>query len=174
MKNQEHPTSLFSCKVKLSGVVTVPYDHNLTAGLWKQRLISSFPQAYIRDALARATVLPRVSWFWHSCGGMQICHEAIAIVAQDTDDYRNILIECHELASNLQKLDPSAALLLMVSPGQDFVFGADLSTGEFFSTHILLTQKQQPTSSQNKLIPNNCIPLPVSKVVNNVDWRKIC
>lgn len=173
MKNQEKLTPLFSCK--LAGVVTVPDDHSFNAVAWKQKLISSFAQAYIRDALARATILPRVSWFWHSCELMQICHEAIAIIAQDTNDYRQILINCHHLSSTLQDLDPSAALLLMISPGQDFAFGADLTTGEMFSTHIVLTQRRPSNfGSQKQLALNNCVSLPVSKVVNNVDWRKIC
>ncbi|HEY9799149.1 MAG TPA: hypothetical protein V6D25_02230 [Leptolyngbyaceae cyanobacterium] len=172
MKNQENPTPLFSCK--LSGVVT--YDHSLSAVAWKQRLISSFAQSRFKDVLTRATLLPRVNWAWHSCGGMQLCDWAIAVIAQDTNDYRQILINCHHLASALQDLDPSATLLLMVSPGQDFAFGIDLTTGEFFSTHIVLTQKQRPNNpdSQKKLTLNNCVPLPVRKVVNNVDWRKIC
>ena len=161
MKNQEHPIRLFSCQVKLSGVVTYDHNQDCAAGEWKQRLISSFAQARFKNVLTRATALPRVNWAWHNCGGMQLCDEAIAIIAQDTNDYRQILINCHHLASALQDLDASAALLLMVSPGQDFAFGINLTTGEFFSTHILLTQKQQPT--QKKLTPNNCVPLPVKR-----------
>ncbi|MBD2505228.1 hypothetical protein [Anabaena azotica] len=176
MKNQENPTQLFSCK--LSGVVTVPDNHSLSAVAWKKKLISSFPQPRFKDVLTRATVLPRVSWFWHSCEMMQICQQAIAIIALDTHDYRKILIECDELAIRLQNLDPSAALLLMVSPGQDFAFGIDLTTGEMFSTHILLTQKQRPSTPglQKQLALNNCVPLPVPKVVSNIEWngRKIC
>ncbi|HEY9799763.1 MAG TPA: hypothetical protein V6D25_05335 [Leptolyngbyaceae cyanobacterium] len=167
VKNQDHETPLFSCK--LSGVVTVADDHSTKAVGWKQRLISSFAQARFQNVLCRATVLPRVNWAWHSSGGMQLCEEAIAIIAQDTNDYRQILIRCNHLANTLQDLDASAALLLMISPGQDFAFGIDLTTGEFFSTHILLTQKKSTL--------NNCVPLPVRKVVNKIDWRngrKIC
>lgn len=179
MKNQERATPLFSCKVKLSGVVSYDHSQDCCAGAWKQRLISSFAQVRFRNVLARATVLPRVNWFWHSCGLTQLCSEAIAIIAQDTNDYREILINCHHLANTLQENDPSAALLLMISPGQDFAFGTDLATGEFFSTHIVLTQKQRPSNpgSQKQLALNNCISLPVSKVVNKIDWRnrrKIC
>ncbi|MBD2505011.1 hypothetical protein H6G83_31165 [Anabaena azotica FACHB-119] len=144
MKNQDHETPLFSCK--LAGVVTVPDNHSLSAVAWKKKLISSFPQPRFKDVLTRATVLPRVSWFWHSCEMMQICQQAIAIIASDTDDYRQILINCNHLSSTLQDLDASAALLLMISPGQDFVFGLNLTTGEFFSTHIVLTQKQRPSN----------------------------
>ncbi|WP_224095595.1 hypothetical protein [Nostoc sp. MS1] len=120
VKNQELLTSQDSCKLKLSGMVTLMYDHSpdCLAGAWKQRLINSFIQPRFRNVLARTTVLRRVSWFWHCPGVTQLCSDVIAIIADGTNDYRQILIKYNHLANTLQDLDPSNAFLLVIANGQ--------------------------------------------------------
>jgi hypothetical protein len=146
MKNCDRPATE-GIRVRLSGVVTVPYadSHNEQ---WKEILISSFVETRFKNVLTRATVLQRVDWFWHQPNSMQLCEEAVAVVANNTNDYRQILIKQNHLASTLPDLDPDAEVLLLVSSEQDFVFGTSLLTGEMFSTHILFVQECLRQNSQ--------------------------
>ncbi|MBU7585682.1 MAG: hypothetical protein KAF91_22825 [Nostoc sp. TH1S01] len=141
MKNYDHPVTNAG-RVRLSGVVTVPYADSQN-GQWKEILISSFVETRFKNVLARTTVLQRVDWFWHSEDSLHLCSEAVALVAHNANDYRQILIKHNQLASTLPDLDPVAEVLLLVSPLQNFVFGTVLETGEMFSTHILFVQQEQ-------------------------------
>ncbi|BBD63177.1 hypothetical protein NIES2109_60270 (plasmid) [Nostoc sp. HK-01] len=129
-------------RIKLSSVVTAPYAHSQN-GQWKERLISSFVQTRFKNVLARATVLPKVNCFWHSHSSMQLCKEAVALVADNTNDYRQILTKHNHLASTLEDLDPVTEVLLLISPQEDYVFGTVLETFEMFSTHIRFVQQKQ-------------------------------
>ncbi|MBD2451980.1 hypothetical protein H6G76_33670 [Nostoc sp. FACHB-152] len=134
-------------RVRLSGVVTAPYEHSQNEQ-WKEILIGSFVETRFKNVLARATVLPRVDWFWHQESSLHLCEEAAAIIADNANDYRQILIKHNQLASTLPDLDPVAEVLLLVSPSSNFVFGTVLETLEMFSTHILFVQKEQQSRGE--------------------------
>ncbi|MBD2452368.1 hypothetical protein H6G76_35770 [Nostoc sp. FACHB-152] len=146
MKNYDHPVTNTGW-VRLSGVVTAPYADSQN-GQWKEILISSVETRF-KNVLARATVLQRLDWFWHSDSSMHLCEEAVALVAHNANDYRQILIKQNHLASTLPDLDPVAEVLLLVSPQSDYVFGTVLETGEKFSTHILFVQQKQYNRGAN-------------------------
>ncbi|MBW4690105.1 MAG: hypothetical protein KME40_34765 [Komarekiella atlantica HA4396-MV6] len=74
---------------------------------------------------------------------MHISDLAIAIIACNTNDYKQILIKQNQLAQAVQELAPQSELLLLISSDQNFVFGTVLETLEVFSTHILFTQKKE-------------------------------
>lgn len=152
MKNNDHPAQE-GIRVKLSGVVTALHDHtpNCSASKqWKEVLISSFVERRFQRVLARGIVLPRVSWFWHCFFNTHISDKAVALIADNTNDYRQILFKHNQLASTLQDLDPHAEVLLLISPVQDYVFGTVLETFEMFSTHILFTQQKQYSFNNQK------------------------
>ncbi|MBD2472819.1 hypothetical protein [Nostoc sp. FACHB-145] len=141
MKNYDLPVK-DAGRVRLSGVVTAPYEHSQNEQ-WKEILIGSFVETRFKNVLARATVLQRVDWFWHQESSLHLCEGAVALVANNTNDYRQILIKHQNLASTLQDLDAFAEVLLLISPLEDFVFGTVLETLEMFSTHILFVQQKQ-------------------------------
>ncbi|MBD2441181.1 hypothetical protein [Nostoc sp. FACHB-110] len=145
MKNCDRPVQ-FGVRVRLSGVVTVPEGHSPNCSAsenWKEILISSFVETRFKNVLGRSTVLQRVDWFWHQENSMHLCEEAVALVAHNANDYRQILIKQNHLSSTLPDLDPVAQVLLLVSPLSDYVFGTVLETGEMFSTHILFVQQEE-------------------------------
>ncbi|MBD6621086.1 hypothetical protein FNW02_36580 [Komarekiella sp. 'clone 1'] len=80
---------------------------------------------------------------------MHLSDRAIAIIACNTNDYKQILIKQNQLAQAVQELDQQAELLLLISPDQNFVFGTVLSTLESFSTHILLREQKQ----RSRIVP---------------------
>lgn len=145
MKNYDRPVQQ-EIRVRLSGVVTVPHRHSANcsaSGNWKKILIGSFAETRFKNVLGRTTVLQRVDCFWHQENSLHLCEEAVALVANNTNDYRQILIKHWNLANTLQDLDAFAEVLLLISPLEDFVFGTVLGTGEMFSTHILFVQQKQ-------------------------------
>ncbi|MCC5640160.1 hypothetical protein LC593_30885 [Nostoc sp. CHAB 5844] len=139
MKSNDRPAPEGS-RVKLSGVVTAPHPEHFALEAWKELLIASFVETRFQNVLARARVLQPIKWFWHSLSNTHISDKAVAIIADNTNDYRQILIKHNQLTNTVKDLHPEAEVLLLVSPEQDFVFGAILETGEIFSTHILFTE----------------------------------
>ncbi|MBE9210867.1 hypothetical protein IQ244_31080 [Nostoc sp. LEGE 06077] len=169
MKNCDRPIQE-GIRVRLSGVVTVPYADSQN-GQWKEILISSFLETRFKNVLARTTVLQRVDWLWHQENSMHLCKEAVALAAENTNDYRQILIKQNHLASTLPDLDPVAEVLLLVAPWQDFVFGTVIETGEMFSTHILFVQECWRQNSQTNFSiakPNSNAVKPNSKAYARV------
>ncbi|MBD2472607.1 hypothetical protein [Nostoc sp. FACHB-145] len=156
MTNKKYPIPEGS-RVLLSGVVTTPHNPNCFAS-WKEILISSFVETRFKNVLARAAVLRRANWFWHNHSSLHLCEGAVALVADNTNDYRQILIKQNHLTSTLQDLDEQAEVLLLVSPLRDFVFGTMLESGEMFSTHILFVQQKQYNrgATVQKCLGQNC------------------
>ncbi|WP_226889734.1 hypothetical protein [Nostoc sp. MG11] len=132
--------------VKLSGVVSVSRTPHLNFDALQKWIISSFKETRFKNVLQRARVLPQTSWFWHHLNHTQLSEAAIAIIASNTNDYKQILIKQNQLAQAVQELAPQSELLLLISSDQNFVFGTVLSTLESFSTHILFRQKKEQNS----------------------------
>jgi hypothetical protein len=130
-------------KVKLSGVVSVPHTPHHNSDALEKWIISSFSETRFQNVLKRATVRSRLSWFWHHLNQTHLSDRAIAIISATINDYIQVLTKRYQLVETVRELDPLAELLLLIDPEQDFVFGIVLSTGEFFSTHILLCQKRE-------------------------------
>ncbi len=129
--------------VRLSGVVSAPHTIHLNFDALDKWIISSFKETRFRNVLQRARVLPQTSWFWHRESNTHISDLAVAIIACNTNDYKQILIKQNQLASAVQELHPKSELLLLISPDQNFVFGTVLETGESFSAHILFTENKE-------------------------------
>ncbi|MBW4566428.1 MAG: hypothetical protein KME32_36345 [Mojavia pulchra JT2-VF2] len=178
MKNNDRPV-LHTGRVRLSGVVTAPHGHSpncSASGAWKEILISSFVETRFKNVLARTTVLPKVGWFWHHPNSTHVTDEAVALIAYNTNDYKQILIKHNQLTNTLQDLDPVAEVLLLISPVEDFVFGTVSETREMFSTHILFVQKCYGQNSQANLSiahPNSCAAgtMTSKAYANNVGGR---
>jgi hypothetical protein len=144
-KNDKYPIQE-GVEVRLSGVVSAPHASHLNFDALEKWIISSFKETRFKNVLQRARVLPQTSWFWHHLNHTQLSGAAIAILASNTNDYKQILIKQNQLAHAVQELNPQAELLLLISSDQNFVFGTVLSTFESFSTHILFRQKKEQNS----------------------------
>ncbi|NDJ25935.1 hypothetical protein GS682_30995 [Nostoc sp. B(2019)] len=140
-KNDKYPIKE-GVEVRLSGVVCVPHTTPLNFDALNNWIISSFKETRFKNVLQRARVLPQTSWFWHHLNHTHLSEAAIAIIACNTNDYKQILIKQNQLAQAVQELNPQAELLLLISSDQNFVFGTVLETLESFSTHILLREQK--------------------------------
>ncbi|MBE9038878.1 hypothetical protein, partial [aff. Roholtiella sp. LEGE 12411] len=111
MKNGKSPIKEV-VEVRLSGVVSVPHTPHNSDALEKW-IISSFRETRFQNVLKRATVRSRLSWFWHHLNHTHLSDRAIAIIACNTNDYKQILIKQNQLAQTVQELDPESELLLL-------------------------------------------------------------